>query len=100
MPYTRNPASLSYAYQDDRDRTIHCEVAFSVIEADPAVGYRGELAFRGVMVTEVVLYDGERVKTSDNAWWLALDAHAEDHCQINDLWRELAWDQWKESENF
>ncbi len=67
---------------------------FTVIEPDREVGYRGEVAFAGVMVTEVVLYDGERVKTSDNAWWLPLDAHAEDHLQNHDDWRELAWDQW------
>lgn len=97
MAYKRNPASVTYAYTDDRDRTIHCEVLFDVIEADPAVGYRGEVAFRGVMVTEVVLYDGERVKTSDPSWWLALDDHAEAHVAERDDWRELAWDQWNEN---
>jgi hypothetical protein len=98
MAYKRNPASLSYAYQDDRDRTIHCEIAFDVIEADPAVGYRGEVAFRGVMVTEVVCHDGERIKTSDNSWWLPLDDHAEAYASERDDWRELAWEQWKETE--
>jgi len=90
----RNPASVSYAYQDSRDRTIHCEVAFHYHEPDLEVGYQGGVSFHGVFVTEVVLFDGNRVKTSDNAWWEALDQHAATHCEIADDWRELAIDQW------
>ena len=97
MALRTNPASLSYAYQDKRDRTIHCEIAFTACDDDPSVGWVGYVAFQGCFVTEVVLYDGERVKTSDPAWWLPLDDHAAAHCDQADDWQDLARQQWNET---
>ena len=89
----RRPAALTYQFEDPKtDRLITCEISFSVIEPDRSTGYRGEVQFLGVEVTEI---DGG-LQTSDPSWWSVADQIAEKYVEDHDDWRLKAWEQWHE----
>ncbi len=93
--YTRRPASLTYEFSDPAsDREVTCEIAFTVIEPDTDVGYRGEVCFEGVFVTEIQGVHGP----SDGSWWDIADRVAEAYLEGRDDWRDKAWEQWRETE--